>query len=56
MATSSFSKNIILKNDAVEKICKVQNQDSKNIPSATSISRVKEGKEALTQFSFRSKR
>lgn len=52
MATSSFSKTFVLNTEAVKTIRK---QTAVKVP-ASANNRVKEGKEALTRFSPRSKK
>ncbi len=53
MATSSFSKTFVFNSEAVKSI---QKQTAVKVPASADHNRVKEGKEALTRFSFRSKK
>lgn len=53
MATSSFSKTFVFSTEAVKTIRK---QTAVKVPASANNNRVKEGKEALTRFSPRSKK
>ena len=53
MATSSFSKTFVFSTEAVKTI---QKQTAAKVPASANNNRVKEGKEALTRFSPRSKK
>lgn len=55
MATSSFSKTFVFKPEATKKVQTVQQQPGFKVPSYAT-GRMKEGKEALTRFSFPSKK
>ena len=55
MATSSFAKTFVFSAKAIKKVQTVQKQPGVKVPSPAT-DRVKEGKEALTRFSFPSKK
>lgn len=55
MATSSFTKEFVFRNDAVKKYEQYQAQPGVEVPS-TSADKMKEGKEALKRFSPPSKK